>query len=93
MSDTAQTEASPLKWVVWLLAVVLLVIHQDFWWWDDASLIAGILPVGLAFHAFFSIAAAITWGLAIKFAWPHHLERLAEDEPAAEASASEGNAS
>ena len=65
------------------------MIHQDFWWWDDGSLIFGFLPVGLAFHAFFSIMAVGLWALAIKVAWPHHIEALVkepaknEDEPKA----------
>jgi uncharacterized membrane protein YozB (DUF420 family) len=40
----------------------------------------GFLPVGLAFHAFFSIACAILGWLAIKYAWPHEIERFAEED-------------
>lgn len=67
--------------VVWILALVLLILHQDFWFWEDSSLVFGFLPKGLAYHALYSILAASLWIAAIKFAWPHHLEALAEDEP------------
>ena len=60
---------------VWLL-------HQDFWFWNAARpLVFGFLPVGLFYHAVYSLAAAaLMWGL-VRFAWPAHLE--AEAEPAA----------
>jgi hypothetical protein len=53
-------------------------MHQDFWWWDDETLVFGFLPVGLAFHALFSIACALLGWAAIKFAWPKKLESFAE---------------
>ncbi|MDH3583341.1 MAG: DUF3311 domain-containing protein [Phycisphaerae bacterium] len=73
--------------VVWILALVLLVVHQDWWWWDDRTLVFGFLPIGLFYHGLFSLAAAAVWAAAVKFAWPHHLERWAdelEDDDAAE---------
>lgn len=73
--------------VVLILALVLLVLHQDFWFWEDSSLIFGFLPVGLGYHALYSILAASLWAFAIKFAWPHHLEALAEDDAEAPAPA------
>jgi hypothetical protein len=60
------------------LAIVLGVLHQDWWWWDDNTLLFGFLPIGLGYHALFSLMAASLWALAIKIAWPHHLERMAE---------------
>ena len=65
------------------LAVLLAVIHQDFWWWDEGYLVFGFLPVGLAFHALFSLLAVGLWALAIKVAWPHHIEAMVK-EPAEE---------
>ena len=50
--------------------------------WHDESLVFGFLPSGLAYHAAYSIVAAVLWALAIKFAWPHKLEAMAEDEVA-----------
>lgn len=60
--------------------VVLFVLHQDFWNWSDTTLVFGFLPIGLAYHAGFSIAAALFWFLVSKFAWPHAIEKWA-DEP------------
>jgi hypothetical protein len=80
-----------MKNLVWILAVVLLLLHQDFWWWDDSSLVFGFLPTGLAYHALYSMLSASLWAMAIKFAWPSHLEAMAADEPeAAPAPAVEG---
>ena len=60
-----------MKRTVQFLVVALLVLHQDFWWWDDIEpLVFGFLPIGLAYHAFLSIAAAIVWALAVKYCWP-----------------------
>ncbi len=65
--------------VIWVLAVVMAVVHNDLWWWNDNTLVLGFMPTGLAFHALFSLVAAGLWVLAIKVAWPHHLEAMAED--------------
>ncbi|MCP4170621.1 MAG: DUF3311 domain-containing protein [Fuerstiella sp.] len=59
-----------MKNVVWGLVVLLVILHQDNWLWEDATLIDGFLPVTLLFHGGLSIAAAVTWFLATKFAWP-----------------------
>jgi hypothetical protein len=69
---TAQTSASkrsgPL--IIAILVLTLLVLHQDNWFWSDGTLILGFMPVGLLWHACISIAAASTWFLATKIAWP-----------------------
>lgn len=70
------------KTLIWLLFLLLFLYHQDFWWWNNSELIFGFLPVGLAYHAAFSVACAfLGWG-AIKYAWPHELEKFADgDQP------------
>lgn len=65
-------------WVIWALAAVLFVLHQDFWFWDDRTLVLGFLPVGLAYHVAYSVAAALLWFAAVRFAWPHHIEEWAD---------------
>ena len=45
---------------------------------DSANLVLGFMPVGLAYHALYSIVAAAFWFCVIKFAWPTHLEEWAE---------------
>lgn len=62
----------------WLLAAAasgLYLLHQDFWFWNAARpLVFGFLPVGLFYHALYSLAvAALMWAL-VRFAWPAHLE-------------------
>ena len=64
--------------LVWLAALVLFVFHQDFWFWSDTTLWFGFMPVGLAYHSLFSIAAGLLWAAAVKFAWPTHLEHWAD---------------
>lgn len=61
------------------LFCVLFVLHHDWWWWADRRLVFGILPVGLAYHAAFSLAAGLLWALASRYAWPDSLERWAGD--------------
>ncbi|MCS5540400.1 MAG: hypothetical protein VYA46_01720 [Verrucomicrobiota bacterium] len=58
--------------------VILAVLHQDVWNWDSSQLVFGFMPVGLAYHAAYSVMAAIFWGIVIKVAWPDGLEEWAE---------------
>ncbi len=58
-----------------VLVIAVYLLHQDFWNWKCATpLIFGFLPVGLAYHAAYSILAAFTMFLLVKLAWPKHLE-------------------
>jgi len=66
--------------VIAICFTVLAVMHHDVWNWDNAGLVFGFLPVGLAYHAGFSILAATFWALVIHFAWPHKLEAWADGE-------------
>ncbi len=59
-----------------LLVAVVYVLHQDFWNWKQATLVFGFLPIGLAYHAAYSVLAAITMAVLVKFAWPKHLEEI-----------------
>lgn len=69
--------------LIWGAAFLLFLLHQDSWWWDSRTLIMGFLPVGLAYHAAFSLGAAALWALACRWAWPDHIEEWADatDEP------------
>ncbi|MCU0789226.1 MAG: hypothetical protein MUC91_13760 [Verrucomicrobia bacterium] len=72
---------------VWFLVFALFVAHQDFWFWDNKTLVLGFMPVGLFYHAAFSLAAGLVWAAAIKWAWPAEIEAWADagepEEPAA----------
>jgi len=58
-----------------ILIVAIYVLHQDFWNWKTAEpLVFGFLPIGLAYHAGYSVLAAILMAILVKLAWPKHLE-------------------
>lgn len=52
------------------LVVLLAVAHQDVWWWDDPTPVFGVVPIGLAYHATFSVVAALIWLGVTRWAWP-----------------------
>jgi hypothetical protein len=73
--------------VLTLLILLVYLLHQDFWNWKKTEpLVLGFLPIGLAYHAGYSILAAILMAVLVKFAWPKHLEevRPKDPEPSAE---------
>ena len=60
-----------------LLVLIFYCLHQDFWNWKKAEpLVFGFLPVGLAYHAGYSIAASVVMAILVRFAWPAHLEHV-----------------
>lgn len=80
--------------VIWVLAVLLFILHQDFWFWDNDTLIGGFMPIGLGYHALYSILAAGLWAFCCQVAWPTELEAFADEEDAdsAESQAAEPSA-
>ena len=73
------------RWVLVVAVTGLYLLHQDVWFWDVARpLVLGFLPVGLVYHAAYSLAVAALMWVLVRFAWPAHLEREAEaaDTPA-----------
>jgi len=58
-----------------ILIIAVYFLHQDFWNWKTAEpLVFGFLPIGLAYHAGYSILAAILMVVLVRLAWPKHLE-------------------
>ncbi len=57
-----------------MLAIAVYVLHQDFWNWNSRSLVAGVLPIGLAYHALYACLASAMMFIFVKLAWPKHLE-------------------
>ena len=47
---------------------LLYVLHQDFWFWREARpLVFGFLPIGLFYHAAFTVASAgVLWLLVTR---------------------------
>ena len=75
-----------------LLILGVYILHQDFWNWKTAEpLVFGFLPVGLAYHAGYSVLATIMMALLVKFAWPKHLESVEPNDPARKAEGEEGH--
>jgi uncharacterized protein DUF3311 len=67
-----------MKPLLALVVAAVVILHQDFWLWDDRTLVFGFLPAGLVYHLGYSVLAAATLWVLVRFAWPRHLE---EDEP------------
>ena len=64
-----------------LATLALYALHQDAWFWRSARpLVFGFLPIGLFYHACFSVAAVLLLWLLVALAWPELLERVAEGE-------------
>jgi hypothetical protein len=75
-----------------VLIIAVYVLHQDFWNWKQADpLVFGFLPIGLAYHAGYSIVAAILMAILVKLAWPRHLEDVQPKEPENSAKRTEGH--
>jgi hypothetical protein len=66
------------RWV-WVMVAVLAVLHQDVWNWDSKALVLGFMPIGLAYHALYSVAAALVWMTALRWVWPSGVEAWADE--------------
>ncbi len=63
------------KLLLTLMVIVIYALHQDCWNWRRYEpLVFGFVPIGLAYHAGFSILAAVMMWVLVKFAWPKDLE-------------------
>ena len=65
-----------------LAVVVALVyaLHQDFWFWRTARpLVFGFLPIGLAYHAAYTLCIALLMLYLVRHHWPSHLEADTSD--------------
>lgn len=73
------------KWLLVLMVVVVYALHQDCWNWKRSEpLLFGFLPVGLTYHAGYSLLAAVMMWVLVKFAWPKELDTMETtlDKPA-----------
>lgn len=74
-----------MKRSLWLTLLVLgvFLLHQDFWNWSAIHpLLFGFLPVGLWYHAAYTVLTAGLMAVLVKFAWPRELAALEEAESA-----------
>ncbi len=64
-----------------IMVGALYVLHQDFWFWRTANpLVFGFIPIGLFYHACYTLATAFALWLLVKHAWPSELEEGVGDE-------------
>ena len=82
---TEKTSFSRPALAVLACAIALGLLHQDFWWWSDKTLVFGFLPIGLAYHAFYSVLAGLLWAAAARWAWPTHIEQWGDEAAQPEA--------
>ena len=66
--------------IFWILFWALLFLHQDFWNWSSEEMVLGGVPIGLFYHALFSLACSGLGAWAILRAWPSNWEQYAEGE-------------
>jgi len=58
-----------------LATVLVYALHQDFWFWRSARpLVFGFLPIGLAYHAAYTIGISFLMLYLVRRRWPSHLE-------------------
>jgi hypothetical protein len=51
------------------------LLHQDFWFWRSARpLVFGFLPIGLFYHAAYTLASSALLAMIVRRYWPSHLE-------------------
>jgi hypothetical protein len=72
-----------MKWLAAAWVVILLALHQDFWFWTDKTLVFGLMPIGLLYHAGYTVVASLTMWMLVKVAWPKeydHVEREGDEK-------------
>jgi Protein of unknown function (DUF3311) len=58
-----------------LILAALYALHQDFWLWREARpLVFGVLPIGLFYHAAYTVATSVVLWVLVRLLWPSHLE-------------------
>jgi hypothetical protein len=62
------------------MAAALYALHQDFWFWREARpLVFGFMPIGLFYHAAYTLAVSVLMAMLVRRHWPAHLERAADE--------------
>jgi hypothetical protein len=62
--------------ILTILVLVYWALHQDTWNWRIAEPFAfGFLPVGLWYHALYTLGISLLMALLVKVAWPTELEK------------------
>jgi hypothetical protein len=60
--------------VAWVIVAAAYALHQDVWFWRDARpLVFGVLPIGLFYHAAYTLAVSLMLAWLVRRHWPSHL--------------------
>jgi hypothetical protein len=63
-----------------LVVAALYVLHQDVWLWREARpLVFGVLPIGLFYHAAYTVAVSIMLSWLVRRYWPGHLDAASRE--------------
>jgi Protein of unknown function (DUF3311) len=63
-----------------VVVAVFYVLHQDTWFWREARpLVFGFLPIGLFYHAAYTVGCALLLWLLVRTTWPGHLDPSSEE--------------
>ncbi len=75
-----------MKYVTAAVVVsVLYALHQDFWYWRSARpLVFGVLPIGLFYHAAFTVVTSLVLWWLVRLIWPAHLDPDSGQRPSAQ---------
>ena len=63
-----------------LVVAALYALHQDVWFWREARpLVFGVLPIGLFYHAAYTVAVSLVLSWIVRRYWPAHLDAAARE--------------
>ena len=58
-----------------IVLAALYLLHQDFWLWTSVRpLVFGFLPVGLFYHAAYTVGISFVLFALMPYLWPAHLD-------------------
>ena len=63
-----------------IITVIVYALHQDVWFWRTARpLVFGFLPIGLFYHAAYTVATSGLLWVLVRTHWPAHLEDVSHE--------------
>ena len=58
-----------------VIVAVFYALHQDVWFWREARpFVFGFLPIGLFYHAVYTVGISLFMWILVRTHWPSHLE-------------------
>jgi hypothetical protein len=63
-----------------LILVAVYALHQDVWFWREARpLVFGFLPIGLFYHAAYTVLVSVVLSWLVRRHWPVELDAAARE--------------